>query len=242
MHELGITKLFNDNLAGLGNWFFSLVGWETVARPWSNFMSVQLLVVAFFLLFPVLFGRFSVDKPGKMQQLFEMVWEFISKFAHDVIGHGYKRYVPFFATAFLFILVNNLIGIVPAFESPTMFAPVPLGLAFASFIYFNYHGLREQGFGYIKHFAGPMIWMAPLMFPLEILSTCIRVVSLTVRLYANMDAGEKVTLGFMGLVPLVVPVVFMALHVFVSFVQAFIFSVLNMVYVAGAVHHAEEGH
>ncbi len=240
MHELGITKLFNDHLAGIGNWFLTLVGWESAARPWTNYMAVEMLVVFLLMALPFLFGRFSVDKPGKMQQIFEMIWEGLDSLTHDIIGHGSRRYVPFFVTAFIFILISNLTGIIPAFESPTMFAAVPLGLAMASFLFFNYHGLRENGFGYVKHFAGPIWWLAWFMFPLEILSMCIRPVSLTVRLYANMLAGEQVTMGFMALVPILVPVVFMALHVFVSFVQAFIFTVLSMLYVSGAVEHAEE--
>ncbi|MBM3797753.1 MAG: F0F1 ATP synthase subunit A [Acidobacteria bacterium] len=241
-HELGITKLFNDNLAGVANFFFSLVGWAPADRPWSNFMTVELLVVAILLSLPLLASGFSVDKPGKLQQVFEMFWGYFNGLGKDIIGHGSRRYIPYFVTAFLFILVSNLIGVIPAFESPTMFAAVPLGLALTTFLYFNYHGLREQGFGYIKHFAGPVAVMAPLLFPLEILSTCIRPVSLTIRLYANMVAGEQVTLGFLGLVPFLIPVVFMGLHVFVSFIQAFIFSVLSMVYVGGAVQHAEEHH
>jgi F-type H+-transporting ATPase subunit a len=240
MHELGITKLFNDNLAAIGNWFFSLVGWEPVPRPWSNYMAVEILIVLLLMALPFLLGRFSVDKPGKIQQIFEMIWEFLDGLTHEIIGHGHQRYVPYFVTVFCFILISNLAGIIPAFESPTMFAAVPLGLAMATFLYFNYHGLREGGWNYIKHFAGPFWWLAWFMFPLEILSMCIRPISLTVRLYANMLAGEQVTLGFMGLVPVLVPVVFMGLHVFVSFVQAFIFTILSMLYVSGAVEHAEE--
>lgn len=240
MHELGITKLFNDHLAGVGNWFLSLVGWGPAERPWTNYMSVEILLVLLLMALPFLFGRFSVDKPGKMQQIFEMIWGGLDELTHDIIGHGHKRYVAFFVTSFVFILTANLTGIIPAFESPTMFAAVPLGLALASFLYFNFHGLRENGFKYIAHFAGPIWWLAWFMFPLEILSMCIRPLSLTVRLYANMLAGEQVTLGFMALVPLAVPVIFMLLHVFVSFVQAFIFTVLCMLYVASAVEHAEE--
>jgi len=240
MHELGITKLFNDHLAGVGNWFLSLVGWGPAERPWTNYMAIEILVVLFLLSLPLLFGRFSVDRPGKMQQIFEMLWEGLDGLAHDIIGHGYSSYVPFFVTAFIFILISNLSGIIPAFESPTMFPPVPLGLALGSFLFFNYHGLRQNGFNYVKHFAGPIWWLSWFIFPLELLSMCIRPVSLTVRLYANMLAGEQVTLGFMALIPVLVPVVFMALHVFVSFVQAFIFTVLSMLYVGEAVEHAEE--
>jgi F-type H+-transporting ATPase subunit a len=101
-------------------------------------------------------------------------------------------------------------------------------------------GIKAQGpLGYLKHFAGPMWWLAWFMFPLEIISHCIRPVSLTVRLYANMLAGEKVTMGFLALVPFVVPVAVMALHVFVSFLQAFIFTILSTAYVGGAVAHEE---
>lgn len=240
MHELGITKLFNDNLADAGNWFLSLAGWEAVARPWTNYMAVEVMLVLLMMALPLLTIGFSVARPGKIQQIFEMTWEALDELARDVIGHGHKRYVPFFVLTFIFILVSNLTGIIPAFESPTMFAAVPLGLAIATFLFFNYHGLRENGWGYIKHFAGPFWWLAWFMFPLEILSMCIRPVSLTIRLYANMLAGEQVTLGFMSLVPLLVPVVFMALHVFVSFIQAFIFTILSMLYIGGAVEHAEE--
>lgn len=240
MHELGITKLFNDHLAGVGNWFFSLVGWQPVARPWTNYMAVEILVVLLLLALPLLWGRFSVDRPGKMQQVFEIVWEGLDSLAQDIIGHGHRRYVAFFFTAFIFILISNLSGMIPAFEAPTMFAAVPLGLALASFLFFNYHGLRENGFGYIKHFAGPIWWMAWFILPVEFLSMLIRPMSLTIRLYANMLAGEQVTLGFMALVPLAIPVIFMALHLFVSFVQAFVFTILSMLYVGAAVEHAEE--
>lgn len=240
MHELGITKLFNDNLAGLGNWFLSLVGWHAVARPWTNYMAVEILVVLFLMSLPLLLGRFSVDRPGKIQQLFEMMWEALDGLAHNIMGHGHRRYVPFFVTAFIFILISNLAGIIPAFESPTMFVAVPCGLAIASFLFFNYQGLRQNGFGYLKHFLGPVWWLAWFILPIELLSLCIRPVSLTVRLYANMLAGEQVTLGFMSLVPLLVPVIFIALHIFVSFVQAFVFTILNILYVSGAVQHAED--
>jgi F-type H+-transporting ATPase subunit a len=99
-------------------------------------------------------------------------------------------------------------------------------------------GFLEQGVGgYVKHFAGPMPLLAPLMVPIELISHLSRPLSLTIRLYANMYAGEQVTLAFIGMVPLVIPVAFMGLHIFVAFLQAFVFTLLTMVYVAGAVEH-----
>jgi F-type H+-transporting ATPase subunit a len=119
-----------------------------------------------------------------------------------------------------------------------MFTPVPLGCALVAFCYYNIMGLRAQGvFGYMKHFAGPMPALAPIMVPIEIFSHAGRLLSLTARLYANMFAGEQVTLVFMSLIPLAVPVVFMGLHVFVAFLQAFVFTLLTMSYVSGAVAH-----
>ena len=115
MHELGITKLFNDYLASAGNWFLSLVGWEAVARPWTNYMAVEILVVLLLLALPILLSGFSVDKPGKMQQILEMAWGGMDDLAQEIIGHDHGRYVSFFVTAFFFILISNLTGIIPAF-------------------------------------------------------------------------------------------------------------------------------
>jgi F-type H+-transporting ATPase subunit a len=114
-------------------------------------------------------------------------------------------------------------------------APVPAGCAMAAFLYYNIEGAREQGvFKYLAHFAGPVWWLAPLMIPIEIISHLARPMSLTIRLFANMFAGEQVTVIFLGLVPVVIPAIFMGLHVFVSFLQAYIFMLLTMVYVQGA--------
>jgi F-type H+-transporting ATPase subunit a len=120
-----------------------------------------------------------------------------------------------------------------------MFAPVPAGCAMATFLVYNILGFGSNGFGYLKHFTGPIPWLVPLMLPIEVISHLARPMSLTIRLYANMLAGEKVTLVFLSLVPIFVPAVFMGLHVFVSMIQAFIFMVLTMIYIGGAVSHEE---
>jgi F-type H+-transporting ATPase subunit a len=115
---------------------------------------------------------------------------------------------------------------------------VTLGLAVPTFLYYNYYGVKEQGVvGYIKHFAGPVWWMAWLIFPIEVVSHLARVMSLSVRLYANMFAGDLVTLVFFSLVPVGIPVIFLGLHLFVSLIQAFVFTLLTMIYLSLAVAH-----
>ncbi len=245
MHEteLWFTAFLNNNLAALPNAIFGLVGYHTEdpTKPWSNYIAMELLVIAFLMAVAVIVRMsLSVDRPGKLQLVFENVWSLVSTQAEEIIGHGSKKYVSYSAMVFLFVVCSNLLGIVPTFESPTMYYYVPAGLAIATFLYYNGQGIREQGIlGHLKHFCGPILLLAPFMFVLEIISHCIRPVSLTIRLFANMLAGEQVTLGFLGMVPWVVPVIFMGLHVFVSFVQAFIFMMLGMVYVSEAVAHED---
>jgi F-type H+-transporting ATPase subunit a len=239
MHEpeLWLTKPFNDYLPDLGNFFLKLVGLHPEPRPWANFIVMQLLVaVILIVLFALLRRRLSVDRPGNFQHTFEVIHQFVHGESEDAVGHNGPKYVAFFGTIFLFILFANLIGIIPGVESPTMVPAVPLGCAVATFLYYNLMGFREQGFGkYLAHFAGPMPFLAPLMIPIELISHMARPLSLTIRLYANMYAGEKVTLVFLSLTYFAIPALFMGLHVFVSLLQAYIFMLLAMMYVGGAV-------
>jgi F-type H+-transporting ATPase subunit a len=238
-HELWITALCNQFLAGPANALLGLVGMHAhdPAKPWTNFQSMQLLV---FLVMLVIFGLvksgFSVDKPGKFQHILESMYGFLKGQADDVGIHHSSTYVPFFGTIFLFVLFCNLAGIIPGFESPTMFPPVPLGLALATFLFYNYLGIKKQGIvHYAAHFAGPIPALAPLMIPIEIVSHLARPLSLTLRLYANMFAGEQVTVAFLKLTFLVFPAIFMGLHVFVSFLQAYIFALMAMLYISSAI-------
>jgi len=197
-----------------------------------------LVVVIIMVLFALLRSRLSADKPGGFQLTFEAMYNFIAGQARDAVEHGASKYVSFIGTLFIFVLLMNLIGVIPGFESPTMTPAVPAGLAIAVFFYYHAMGVREQGVGrYLVHFAGPMPWLAPLMIPIEFISHLARPLSLTIRLYANMFAGEMVTITFLSLTYLVLPAVFMGLHVFVAFLQAFIFMLLTVIYVSGAVAH-----
>ena len=204
--------------------------------PITNAVAMELLVVFLLLLFFVVVrARLSVDKPGGLQHIVETVEGFIAEQADGVIGHGYERYVPYAIAVGYFILLCNLLGLVPGFESPTASPVVPLGCAVVTFIYYNYHGIRTHRGSYIKQFLGPVWLLAPLMFLIEVISHFARILSLTVRLFANMFAGDMVTLAFFSLVPVLVPVVFLGLHLGVALVQTFIFVMLTLVYLGMAV-------
>ena len=240
-HELWITRLFNDYLAAPANAILNLAGQQAhnPARPWVNFIAMEILVALIIVvLFAILRSSLSMDKPGKLQHVWEVIYDFLHGQTHEVIGHDGHKYLAFTGTLFIFILFGNLIGIIPTFESPTMFPAVTAGCAMAAFLYYNVIGVSAQGIGkYLKHFLGPIWWMAPIMVFIEIDSHLARPMSLTIRLYANMLAGEKVTVVFLGLTYFGVPALFMGLHVFVSFLQAYIFVLLTMMYVNGAVAH-----
>lgn len=242
-HEIWLTRLFNDNWAGFGNWLLSLfhLHAENPARPWTNFITMQILVAAIIVvLFAVLRPRLSMDRPGKTQHIFEAVYTFLRGEASDSIGHEGPKFLPFLGTLFIFILFSNLIGIIPGFQSPTMTPSVPCGCALLVFCYYNFMGFKQQGvFRYLAHFAGPMPVLAPLMVPIELISHMARPLSLTIRLFANMLAGEKVTVVFLGLTYLIAPAIFMGLHVFVSFLQAYIFVLLTMIYLSETVPHEQ---
>ena len=237
--EIWLAELFNNYLPGLGNIPLKLLGLPAEPRPWRGFMVMQLLVALIIIvLFAFLRRRLSVDQPGKLQHTFELVEEFVRGQAEESVGHDGPRYLGFFGTLFIFILFCNLIGIIPGFESPTMIPAVPAGCAIAVFCYYNLMGFRAQGVGkYLAQFAGPMLVLAPLMIPIELISHMARPLSLTIRLYANMFAGERVTLVFLQLTYFAIPVLFMGLHVFVAVLQAYIFMLLTMIYVGGAVAH-----
>jgi F-type H+-transporting ATPase subunit a len=239
-HELWITALFNQYLAGPANGIMNLCNLKVPdpAHPWSNWLVCELLVTGFLVvLFGYLRARLSVDTPGKTQHTFELAYEFFKASAEEIGGHDASQYVPFFGTLFIFILFLNLIGLVPFFEAPTMYTMVPLGLAVVTFLFYHFAGVRAHGFAYIKQFLGPFWWLAWLMLPIELISHFARPLSLTVRLFANMFAGEQVYLTFIMLTKILLPVIFIALHFFVAFLQAYIFMLLAMVYVGGAVSH-----
>jgi F-type H+-transporting ATPase subunit a len=241
MEPLAITRLLNALFGPAVTAVMNLVHVHPAnpAAPIDNTFALEFLVfailVAFFLLV-----RFtlSVEKPNPAQQLAEMIHEFSGGQADQIIGHGYERFQAFTTCVFLFVVLNNLLGLIPGIETPTGVPVVPLGIALCTFVYYNFYGVKEQGvIGYAKHFAGPVWWISPLLFPIEIISHCARVMSLTIRLYANMFASDLLTLVFFSLIPIAIPAVFLGLHAAVSLIQAYVFMLLAMIYLTGAVSH-----
>jgi F-type H+-transporting ATPase subunit a len=236
--QLWFTEFLNHYFGGLAASLLHAVGVKPAypSAPITNPVAMEILVVLILLaFFLAVRASMSVDKPGGLQHLVEATEEFIADQAHGVMGHGYERYIPYAVAIGFFILLGNLLGLVPGFESPTASPAVPLGCALLTFVYYHFHGIRTHKLGYIKQFIGPVWALAPLMFLIEVVSHFARILSLTVRLYANMFAGDMVTLAFFSLVPALVPVLFLGLHLFVSLVQTFIFVMLTLVYLGMAV-------
>lgn len=236
--QLWFTHLLNHYFGGITTTLLRHVGITPAypAAPINNVVSMEVLAVLLLIIFFfVVRGRLSAENPGKLQHVVEMVEEFVGGQAESIIGHDYQRHVPYIVSLGLFILLCNLLGLIPGFESPTTNPVVPLGCAVTTFIYYHFYGIRHHGPHYIKQFLGPVWLLAPLMFVIEVISHVARILSLTVRLYANMFAGDMVTMAFFSLVPILVPVAFLGLHLFVALVQTFIFVVLATVYVGMAV-------
>src|SRR6202158_4792615 len=217
------------------------------ATPISNSFAMELLVVLLLTIFFIAVRtRLSVERPGALQHTMEFIDGFVNNLASETISNHPEKFVPYLTALGMFILSCNLIGLVPGLESPTAVPIVPLGCALLTWFYYHFQGVRTNGpVGYLKHFIGPQegmplavrLFLPVLLFPIEVFSHAARVLSLTVRLFANMFAGEMVTLAFFSLIPLGVPIVFEGLHVGVSFIQTYIFVLLACVYLREATAH-----
>jgi len=239
--QLWFTAILNHLLAGPVTALLRAVHVEPKypQTPITNAVAMECLVFGFLiLLFVLVRSRLSVDSPGGLQHTLEGLHGFVVGQSREIIGHHGEEFTAFLMALGLFILCCNLIGLIPGFESPTAVPVVPLGCAVCAFFYYQAQGFKHAGIGYLKQFAGPVWALSWLMLPIELVSHLARMLSLTVRLFANMFAGDLVTLIFFSLVPIGVPMVFLGLHAFVALLQAFIFVLLTTVYLAGAV--AEE--
>ena len=239
--KLAITHLLNHTVGGAVTQLMQTVGYHPAnpAAPIDDTFALELLVVAGLIVFFLIVRlTLSVEKPNGAQQIAEMIHEFTGSQSEQVIGHGYERFQAFVTCVALFILLNNCLGLIPGIITPTSQPVVPLGVAVLTFLYYNYYGVREQGpIGYLKHFAGPLWWLAPLLFPIEVISHLARMMSLTIRLFANMLASDLITLVAFSLVPIVIPVLGLGLHFAVSLIQAYVFMLLAMIYLSQAVAH-----
>ena len=270
-HVLWITRLVNGLLGQPALALLNALGIHphNPEYPIPNHIAMEFLVfgiaVVFFLW---LKGRLSVENPGGTQQCMETLLRNpmslgVADLLENNAGHGALRYMPMIGSIGLFVLISNLVSLVPGLESPTAFVPVPLGCAIVVFVYYHWCGLRKHGpVKYGKHFMGPNIALSPLMVIVEAVSHLARLLSLTVRLWVNMIVSEMLYVIFLGLtlslflfaghasvfgnllapVPLLAPVIFIILHIFVAFVQAFVFTILPVIYLGGAVGGGHEEH
>jgi F-type H+-transporting ATPase subunit a len=183
-------------------------------------------------------GGLIPEKNWTFKNFFEIVAEALYKLTESVIGHhDAPIYFPIIGTLFIFIFASNLLGLIPGFLPPTDNMNTTFGLGVFVFLYYNYAGLRAHGISYLKQFMGPVLWLAPLMFVIELASHIFRPLSLALRLRGNI-MGDHVVLGvFSGLVPYLLPVVFYGLGVFVAFIQAFVFCLMTMVYISLSISH-----
>jgi F-type H+-transporting ATPase subunit a len=239
-NQLLLTQILNRTFAGPTDTLLHAlhVTPRYPQAPITNAVAMELMVFTLLVLyFIVVRLSLSVETPNGIQHLAELTHEFVDDQGSQIIGHGHERFTGFLTALLLFILLANLVGLVPGLESPTANVTVPLGFAIVVFVYYHFHGLRVNKAAYARQFLGPVWWLIPLMLPIEIISHLARVLSLTVRLYANIFAGDLLTIAFFSLIPVGIPLLFLGLHLGVAFIQAYVFFLLTSIYLSLAVSH-----
>ena len=212
--------------------FFGLISHD------PEFILVTHAVLAFVLTVTLAFLATKTLKvvPTGLQNVFEVYLEGIISMCKDVLGEdNYKKYIPLVATIGLFVFSANFIGIIPGFESPTGSLNFTVSLALIVFVYYNYEGIRVNGVvKYFAHFMGPVPILAPLMFPIEVISHLSRIISLSFRLFGNIKGDDLFLIVLLMLAPYIVPLPAFALLSFMAILQAFIFMMLTIVYISSA--------
>ncbi len=211
----------------------------------DHIVLIMLIALGLILFSLWLRGRLSVDNPGGVQHMVEVSFQAVRNLMSEVIGKESGRFVPIIGTLALYILTGNLLGLIPGFLSPTSNYNVTAACAICVCVYYNYQGFRKQGvLGYLKHFAGPVLWMAPFLFVIELISHMARPMSLSIRLFGNIFAEELIIKSLNNIWPILNPLTIMVmfLALFASTIQAFIFILLTMVYISGAVEEAHGEH
>ncbi len=232
------NKVFGRGVASL----LGLLGIK-VADPLHVIPDYVVMVVIVFAVLAVVFtlaSRKLTLVPSRRQSVLEMVFGMFEGLVTDTVGPEGRKYLPVIGTVGLFIFSANLIGLVPGFMSPTSKLNVTVGCALVVFFYYHAQGVRAQGLKYFRHFLGPIPALAPLMIPIEIISHFSRPVSLSMRLFGNIFAEELLIVIMASIIPFLLPLPFMAVAIFTSVIQAFVFVLLACIYIAGAVAHEED--
>lgn len=217
--------------------------------PWLLF-GISGLIIISLSIFAILSTRKLEKIPRTHAQgILELLVQVLNNFVVETIGPGGKRFTPFIGTIFIYILVMNLIGLIPGFKSPTSNLSIIIPLAVIVFVMYNYYGIRSVGiFRYLKHLLGEPLWLAPLMFPIHIISEIARPVSLSIRLFGNIFGEETLLIVLAGLTYVVIPYVvavptqfpIMLLAILTAFVQAMVFTILTTIYISLAIAHPED--
>lgn len=242
-HSLFIVDFFNKIVGKPLAFLLGLAGIE-VKNPEHlipDYIVMCLIVAAVLILFFGLASRRLNIIPSKLQGFLELIIQTFENLLVEIIGERGKKYLPLVATIGLFILVCNLLGLVPGLMSPTSKLNVTLGCALVVFFYYHWQGIKTQGlFKYLKRFTGPIPLLAPLLLPIEIISHFSRPVSLSIRLFGNIFAEELLIIVIASIIPFFVPLPFMAIALFTATIQAFVFVLLSCIYIGGAVADEEE--
>jgi F-type H+-transporting ATPase subunit a len=219
---------------------------EENAIPWYTVMFIIAAILSVVIIW-ILKGKLSGDEPGSGQQTLEAGVLAVRSMLVDIVGPQGIKYFPVVATFGILILVSNLMGFFPLFMAPTASTSVTFALGLSSFIYYNYVGVKENGvLGHLKHWAGPIWWIAPLIFLIELVGNFVRPLSLGLRLFGNMFADEAVAANmanlFPGITNWLIPMLLMPLALFVAFIQTFVFVLLSMVYLSEVSHAPHDDH
>jgi len=227
IHPILFLQFFRELLAPL---HISQAGIDAIAYTW--------LIIILLALVSVMATKALKAVPGGLQNFMEVIISGIENMIVETMGEHGRPFFPLIATLAIFILVSNLIGLIPGFFPPTANINTTAACAVVVFVMTHVVGVKEHGFKYIKHFMGPILWLAPMMFFIEVIGHFSRVISLTLRLFGNMNGHELVLMIFFGLAPFLVPLPMMMMGVLVSFIQAFVFMLLAMIYIQGSLEHA----
>jgi len=226
-------------------WSAEKLGFKNVENPEAISIFGAVVVLIFLVIISVMAWRHLKDSEARMipsgnftiSNILELLVESLLNFMRGILGERAEKFLPLIGTLFIYILCCNLLGFIPGFVSPTSIIVTNLACSLVVFVYYNYIGFREEGLKYLKSFFGPVIWLAPLFFIIELISHLIRPITLSVRLYGNITGDHMVVWMFSELTPLIVPIFFIILGIFVAIIQAFIFSILSTVYIALATQH-----
>jgi len=204
----------------------------------ADAISYTWLIIVLLLVLSLLATSALKAIPSGLQNFMETVIGGIETMIVDTMGEHGRPYFPLIATLAIFVLVSNLIGLIPGFFPPTANINTTAACAVIVFVSTHVVGIKHHGLHYLKHFLGPIAWLAPIMFFIEVIGHLSRPVSLTLRLFGNMNGHELVLMIFFGLAPFLVPLPMMLMGVLVSFIQAFVFMLLAMIYIQGSLEEA----